>query len=163
MRIGEKIRAYVVEPVLASLTLAALGDYFPFSKLSEFMHSEARDVLNLLLVLLASALALWIGLFWVSNTPFGVSLTERGEIEAIHTTYVYSVIVLFAACVGCILAAFVDQAHLVIENIILWISLFALYSVPFLLNNTRQWLKLYSAFVVRNRKVAQIDRKSEIK
>jgi hypothetical protein len=163
MRVGEKIRAYAVEPVLASLTLAALGDYFPFSKLAEFMHSEARDLLSLMLVLLASALALWVGLFWISNTPFGIWLAEKGEIEAIHSTYIYSVIVLFAACLGCIVAAFVNQDHLVVEDLILWLSLFALYGVPFLMNNTRQLLRLYSAFVVRNHKVARIDRQAESK
>lgn len=161
MTIGEKIRAYAVEPVLATLTISLLANLFSWHQLADFMHTEAKDILALMLVLLASALAIWVGLFWVSNTPFGMWLIEKGDFDGIQTTYVYAIVGIFSATLGCIVSAYLDSTHLVLQAIAIWFACFGLYTLPFLLNNTRMLLKLHAVFSTRPRKVSAMDRPAE--
>jgi hypothetical protein len=158
---GGKIRAYVAEPLLATLTLSLVINVYSLADVSAFMHAEAKDILSLLLVLLGSALALWVGLFWVSNTPFGSWLMEKGEFDGIQRTYIYSIFGIFLACLGCVLAAYVESANKYLQTLVLWLALFAFYSMPFLLNSTRLLLKLHALFSNRPRKVAPMDRQAE--
>lgn len=158
---AEKIRTYVAEPLLASLTLSVVINFLPMREVATFMHSEARDILSLLLVLLGSALALWVGLFWVSNTPFGAWLMDQGDFDGIQRTYIYSIFNMFLACLGCVIAAYLEPSHVYAQTSVLWLALFAFYTMPFLLNNTRLLLKLHALFSNRPRKVAPMDRQAE--
>src|SRR5215467_6673939 len=158
---SEKIRGYIAEPVIASLVVLAASHLWSFAQLSDFMHAEAKDFLSFLEILLGAAFALWIGLFWVSNTEFGSWLSEKGELQEMHNTYVFSVICLFIATIGCIPAAYFDAKHLWTQNIVLWIVLSAILNIPSLLNNTRNLLRLHAVFNQRLQKVKPIRNAAE--
>jgi len=161
MKFIEKFRAYVAEPVLASLFLSILGQTFSFRSLADFTHSEARDALALFLVLLGAAFALWIGLFWVSNTDFGAWLAERGELEAINDTYIYTVVAFLAAGLACLPSAFLSVDHVEFHGMVLWLQLFALCCVPSMLTNTRSLLRLHSVFNQRSQKIKTFPARAE--
>lgn len=143
---GEKVRAYSTNLLVAGLILSALANVWSFTRLADFMHSEAKDILTLLAVLLGAALALWVGLFWISNTRFGLWLSEKGELEDINDTYNFSVVLFVIACLVCIASAYAKVERVWLHNVALWISLQAFLEVYGLLNNTRNLLRLHSRF-----------------
>ncbi len=79
----ERVSAYAIEPT-ARLSSPCWINWLNEGVNINFMHSTARDLLSILLVLLGASLALWIGLFWVSNTDFGEWLAERDELMPIN-------------------------------------------------------------------------------
>lgn len=146
MTITERSRAYLPEPLIAALMLSVSINMFGKPTLANFMHSEARDMLSLLTVLLGASLALWIGLFWVSNSAFGQWLSSRGVLESINAAYITSIAVLMTACISCILCAYLAPAHIRTQLTGLFISFYGLSTIPTMLNNTRNLLKLHGKF-----------------
>jgi hypothetical protein len=146
MTATERIRAYLPEPVLAAFALSVSINIFGKVALANFMHSEARDVLSLLTVLLGASLALWVGLFWISNSEFGKWLSSRGALQSTNAAYITSVAVLMAACVFCILCAYLSPAYLRTQLSGMFIGVYGLLTVPTMLNNTRMLLDLHGAF-----------------
>jgi hypothetical protein len=154
----EAIRAYGAEPVLATLVLSLLSHIWSFAALADFMHAEARDVITILEVLLAASFALWIGLFWVSNTEFGSWLSENGELENINNTYIFTVVVFLVATLACLPSAYLTGKQVWVQNASLWIVLVAFFNVSGLLNNTRNLLRLHAAYGQRSQKLMSIKR-----
>jgi hypothetical protein len=142
----ETIRAYVTEPVISALILSLLVNYFGINANAVFMHEEARDILSLGVVLLGAALALWIGLFWISSTEFGRWLATKNMLEAINAAYVISSTILLGTCVTCILCAHISASHTHLQLTGEFLSLCGLACMPTLLNNTRHLLKLHGLF-----------------
>ena len=139
----ETIRAYVTEPILSALILSLLINGFGKSQNAEFMHSEAKDILSLGVVLLGASLALWIGLFWVSSSEFGQWLATKQMLEPINTAYVTSAVILLINCVLCILCAHIPTSYTWMQITGEYFSLWGLASMPTLLNNTRHLLRLH--------------------
>lgn len=156
MAIKETVRQYAVEPLVATLFTSLLVNYFGQLQIAEFMHDEARDILGLSAVLLAAALALWIGLFWIASSEFGAWLSLKGVLSQIDRAYVASAVSLLIVCVSCIVCAHVGFAHKHTQVIGLGIALEGLVNVPTLLNNTRLLLKLHAAYGHQKRNVAEI-------
>jgi hypothetical protein len=153
---AEYLRAYLLEPVAAVLTLSLLMNFFGKSSLAEFMHSEARDVLSLLLVLLAASLAIWVGLFWISNTLFGQWLSARAALEKINAAYITSIAILLFGCISCVFCAYLKADHVYSQLFGVFASLYGLATVPSMLNNTHQLLKLHGLFGRQNNKVTDM-------
>jgi len=157
----ETVRAYVTEPVLSGLAISLLINMYGQSANAAFMHDEARDILSLGVVLLGAALALWIGLFWVSNSEFGQWLAARQMLEPINAAYITSTVVLLADCVLCILCAHASASHQWLQLTGEFFSLYGLASMPILLNNTRHLLRLHGLFGRQLKPVSEI--KSTVK
>jgi hypothetical protein len=158
---AETVRAYATEPILSALTLSLLINVFGRTVNATFMHDEARDILSLCVVLLGAALALWVGLFWLSSSEFGLWLASRQALETIHTAYVSSAIILLISCVLCILCAHASVSRTWLQIAGEFFSLCGLASVPTLLNNTRHLLRLHGLFGRQSKPVSEI--KSAIK
>ncbi len=156
MTTSEAIRAYMPEPVLAGLAVSVCINVFGPEANSKFMHDEARDILSLGVVLLGAALALWIGLFWISNTAFGQWLASKRMLEPINRAYIFSAVILLANCVFCIICAHVEPTHRWLQISGEFLSFWGLASVPTLLNNTRHLLRLHALFGSQPRPVADI-------
>jgi hypothetical protein len=156
MTTTERFRAYLPEPVLAAFMLSVSMNIFGKPSLANFMHAEARDILSLLTVLLGASLALWVGLFWVSNSAFGKWLSSRGALQSINAAYITSVAVLMAACVFCLLCAYLRPVYLITQLIGIFISLYGLLTVPTILNNTRILLSLHGKFGAQSSSVTDI-------
>jgi len=156
MTTTERVRAYLPEPLLAAFMLSVSMNIFGKPSLANFMHAEARDILSLLTVLLGASLALWVGLFWVSNSTFGKWLSARGALQSINAAYITSVAVLMAACVSCLLCAYLTPAYLKTQLIGISISLYGLLTVPTMLNNTRILLGLHGKFGSQSASVTDI-------
>lgn len=152
----ERLRAYRKNPIFVTLALSLLANVWSFNKLADFMHSEAKEVMTLMAVLLGAALALWIGLFWISNTRFGLWLSEKGELEDINDTYNFSVVLFFVGALGCIASAYLKPEHIWVQNVVLWIVLLAFVEVWGLLRNTKNLLRLHTEFNRRSNKIQQI-------
>jgi hypothetical protein len=148
MTTGEKWRAYLPEPLIAILIESLLLNWRGAPANAQFMHSEARDILSLLLVLLSASLALWIGLFWVSSTEFGQWLSKRGELNPINNAFVSTIIILVLSCVVSIICAFADGGYVKVMLVGELFSILSLVSVPGMLMNTSGLLKLHSLFAV---------------
>lgn len=146
MNKAEKARAYLTEPILSALILSLLINRFGKSANAAFMHDEARDILSLCVVLLGAALALWIGLFWLSSSEFGQWLAKKQMLESINAAYVTSTVVLLANCVVCILCAHVPADYGWLQISGEFCSLWGLASMPILLNNTRHLLRLHALY-----------------
>ena len=146
MRITEATRTYGVEPLFALLCVSLLVNCFGAVAISSFMHDEARDILTLAAVMLGASLALWIGLFWISTSPFGVWLSSKGALAKIDLSYVIAALTFFGVCIACIICAHVSDTHRNTQIIGLAMTLEGLANVPLLLSNTRGLLKLHAAF-----------------
>jgi hypothetical protein len=131
---AEVARAYVTEPLLSGLVLSLLVNYFGRDTNAKFMHGEARDILSLGVVLLAAALALWVGLFWMSNSEFGRWLEGKKMLEPINSAYVASAIVLPG------------------EFVALW----GISTMITLLSNTRNLLQLHGLYGRQPKVVSEI-------
>jgi|GEM_PF-5394082 len=142
----ETVRAYLTEPIMSALVLSLLVNRFGITANSAFMHDEARDILSLGVVLLGTALALWIGLFWVSSSEFGQWLASKQMLEPINTAYVASAVILLSNCVLCILCAHASASHIWLQITGEFCSLWGLASMPTLLNNTRHLLRLHGLY-----------------
>ncbi len=156
MTATERIRAYLPEPVLAAFALSVSINIFGKASLANFMHSEARDILGLLTMLLGASLALWVGLFWISNSEFGKWLSSRGALQSINAAYITSVAVLMAACVACLLCAYLSSAYSKTQLGGVFIAVYGLLTVPTMLNNTRMLLNLHGAFGKKRSTVTDI-------
>jgi hypothetical protein len=152
---SERIRAYITEPVLSGLILSLLINAYGLGKNAAFMHDEARDILSLGVVLLGAALALWIGLFWISSSEFGHWLASKGMLEDINAAYITSAVVLLTGCVLSILCAHVSAAHTLLQMLGEFSALYGLASMPTLLNNTRHLLQLHSLYSRQPRPVPE--------
>lgn len=152
----ETVRAYVTEPILSALVLSLLINRFGNIANASFMHDEARDILSLGVVLLAAALALWIGLFWVSSSEFGQWLASKKMLEPTNTAYVASAVVLLSCCVLCILCAHVPASQIKLQIAGEFGALWGLASMPSLLNNTRHLLRLHGLYVRQPKPVSEI-------
>ena len=152
----EAIRAYLTEPILSGLALSILVNYFGKNANAQFMHDEARDVLSLSVVLLAAALALWIGLFWVYNSDFGRWLQTKKMLEPINSAYVASAVILLCNCVLCILCAHVDAHHYALQLTGEFSTLWGLSTMYLLLSNTRHLLRLHGIYGNRPKPVSEI-------
>jgi len=157
----ETIRAYLTEPILAALALSLLVNRFGKAGNAAFMHDQARDILSLGVVLLGAALALWIGLFWISSTEFGQWLANKQMLEPINAAYIATAVTLLTSCVLCILCAHASTSHVTLQITGEFFSLLGLASMPTLLNNTRHLLRLHGQFGRQPRAVPEI--KSAIK
>jgi hypothetical protein len=142
----ETIRAYITEPILSALALSLLINSFGKTANATFMHEEARDILSLGVVLLAASLALWIGLFWISNSEFGQWLASRHMLEPINTAYIASAVILLTSCVLCILCAHIPASFVWLHLVGEFTSLWGLFTMPTLLNNTRHLLRLHGLY-----------------
>jgi hypothetical protein len=158
---AETIRAYVAEPIVSGLALSLLINWLGVAANAAFMHDEARDILSLGVVLLGASLALWIGLFWISSSDFGQWLAARRMLEPINSAYVASAVVLLVACVLCILCAHASAAYVKLQTVGEFFSLWGLFSMPTLLNNTRHLLRLHGQFGNQPKPVPEI--KSSLK
>ena len=153
---GETIRAYIAEPLLSGLILSTLINVYGWAANAAFMRDEARDILSLGVVLLGAALALWIGLFWISSTEFGKWLALKGMLEPTHTAYVASAAILLADCVLCILCAHAPVSYRWLQLTGEFFSLYGLVSMPMLLNNTRHLLRLHALYGRQPKPVQEI-------
>jgi hypothetical protein len=120
------------------------------------MHSVAKDALSVLVVLFGAALAVWIGLFWIAGTPFGVWLQQIGERDDIDGTYIYCIWVFFCSCLGAVVAAAVGENRLWVQIPVAWMILVALLSAYGLVNNTRSLLRLHASYMERSTKVTTL-------
>jgi hypothetical protein len=152
---AETVRAYLTEPILSALVLSFLFNEFGKDANLAFMHDEARDVLSLFVVLLAAAMALWIGLFWISSSDFGQWLANKRMLEPINLSYIASAVILLTSCVLCILCAHASVSHTWLQLVGEYFALYGLVSIATLLNNTRHLLRLHGEFA-RQLKLAEI-------
>jgi hypothetical protein len=152
----ESARAYLTEPTLAALILSSLINYFGMDANAKFMHGEARDVLSLSVVLLAAALALWVGLFWVANSDFGRWLESKKMLEPINSAYVASAVVLLCNCVFCILCAHVDASYHGLQLTGEFVALWGIATMLTLLSNTRNLLRLHGLYGSRPKAISEI-------
>lgn len=153
----ERIRAYAIEPIFATLFISLLVNWLGLDRNIDFMHSAARDLLSILLVLLGASLGLWIGIFWVSNTDFGRWLAERGELKPINDAFIWTCVTILMSSVMCVLCGFLSVEHRYIQLIGEWSTTYSLFSILTMLKNTRGLLDLHSLFVmIRNRTVTPI-------
>ena len=153
---GEKFRAYSIEPVIATLLLSLAANWSSLEKIAAFVHTVAKDVLSILVVLFAAVLAVWIGLFWIAGTPFGGWLQQKGERDDIDETYIYTIWVFFFACIGAAIAGAVGENRIWVQVPIAWVILLALLSTKGLITNTRSLLRLHAHFVDRSSNVTRI-------
>jgi hypothetical protein len=153
---AEYLRAYLPEPLAAVLALSLLANCFGYSTLADFMHAEARDGLSLLTVLLGASLALWVGLFWISNTLFGEWLSARSALEALNAAYITSITVLLIACLSCIVCAYLKPDHVYSQMFGVFFSIYGLATLPTTLNNTHKLLKLHALFGRQGNKVTDM-------
>ncbi len=153
---AEQLRAYILEPAAAVLGLSVSANIWGKTALSNFMHVAARDALSLLTVLLGASLALWIGLFWIANTPFGQWLASQRVLETINAAYITSIAVLLIACICCIFCANLSSAHTSVQLVGIFTNLYGLATIPALLNNTHQLLKLHGIFGRQSSKVTDM-------
>jgi hypothetical protein len=143
---AEILRAYLSEPILAGLVLSLLVNVYGSSKNADFMHDEARDILSLLLVLLAASIALWAGLFFITATDFGKWLHLKGMMESINNAYISCSVIFLAGSVLCIVCAHVSAQITKIQIVGEFFCLWSLAVVIPMLNNTRHLLKLHGAY-----------------
>lgn len=148
MTVGEKLRSYSVEPVLATLLLLLALQVFPKPSIAAMEHAEARDLLAISAVMLGASFALWIGLFWVSSTKFGEWMARKNELTDVGDTYIYAIAVWLVATLSTVMAAFLSADFTKTQLVCLWFFGVALLSVPGMLNNTRNLIKLHSAFAI---------------
>src|ERR1039458_2667153 len=153
---AETARAYVTEPILSALALALLINRLGDTANAAFMHDEARDILSLCLVLLGAALALWIGLFWVSSSEFGQWLGSKQMLEPVNAAYVASAAVLLINCILCILFAHAAAWYKWLQFAGEFFSLWGIATMHTLLNNTRLLLKLHGLYGAQTRPVPEI-------
>jgi hypothetical protein len=153
---AEYLRAYLVEPLAAVLVLSLLMNFFGETSLAQFMHSEARDGLSLLTVLLAASLAIWVGLFWISSTPFGQWLSARRVLETVNAAYITSIAILLVGCISCIFCAYLKADHLFSQLFGVFACLYGLATVPTMLNNTHKLLALHGLFGRQSSKVTDM-------
>jgi hypothetical protein len=142
----ETARAYATEPILSGLVLSLLINWFGVGANAAFIHDEARDILSLSVVLLGAALALWIGLFWISSNDFGQWLESKQMLEPTNLAYIASTVILLVNCVLCILCAHVPASQIWLQIIGEFFSLLGLATVASLLNNTGQLLRLHGLY-----------------
>lgn len=147
----EIIRAYATEPILSACVLLLLMKLYGANANAAFMHDEARDILSLCVVLLGAALALWIGLFWISSSDFGQWLSSRQMLAPTNTAYVASTAILLLTCVFCILCAHVSVLQVWLQIIGEFFFLWALATLASLLNNTRCLLVLHGEYERQHR------------
>jgi hypothetical protein len=156
MTTREKFRAYTVEPVLATLILSIAVNCSSLAKVSGFMRSVDKDALSILVVLLAAVLAVWIGLFWIAATPFGMWLSQHGEREDIDDTYIYSIWVFLISCIAAVIGSVVKETQIFLQVSVAWLILVALLSVVGVINNTRGILRLHARFMDRSSKITTL-------
>jgi hypothetical protein len=152
----ETTRAYATEPIISALALSLLVNSFGSKTNAAFMHEEARDILSLGVVLLGAALALWIGLFWISSTEFGQWLSTKNMLEPINAAYVVSASILLCCCVACILCAHISASYTALQLTGEFLSLCGLVCMPTLLNNTRHLLRLHGLYGRQPKAVSEI-------
>ena len=154
---AETARAYLTEPILSALVLSLLIIWLGGTANAAFMHDEARDVLSLCVVLLGAALALWIGLFWISTNEFGHWLATKQMLEPINTAYVASTKVLLINCILCIFCAHASASQTWLQFPGEFFSLWGISTMYTLLNNTRLLLKLHGLYGGRPKPVPEIE------
>jgi hypothetical protein len=142
----EILRAYLSESILAGLVSSVLINAYGSSKNAEFMHDEARDILALLLVLLAASIALWAGLFFITGTDFGKWLHSKGMMESINNAYISCSVIFLTSSVLCIVCAHVGAQAIKIQIFGEFVCLWSLAVVIPMLNNTRHLLKLHGGY-----------------
>jgi hypothetical protein len=142
----ETARAYLTEQILSVLVLWLLIHWLGVTANTGFMHDEAKDILSLCVVLLGAALALWIGLFWISTGEFGQWLASKQMLEPVNTAYVASTWVLLVNCILCILCAYIPASQTWLQFTGEFFSLWAIGTMHTLLNNTRLLLKLHGLY-----------------
>jgi hypothetical protein len=106
--------------------------------------------------LLGASLALWVGLFWISSTPFGEWLSARAALESLNTAYITSIAVLLVGCLACILCAYLKPEHVSSQIFGVFVSTYGLATVPTMLNNTHKLLKLHGLFGRQGNKVTDM-------
>jgi hypothetical protein len=152
----ETARAYLIEPILSALVLWLLINRLGDTSNAAFMRDEARDILSLYVVLLGAALALWIGLFWISSSEFGQWLASRQMLGPINTAYVASTAVLLTSCILCIFCAHAPASQTWLQFAGEFFSLWGIATMYTLLNNTRLLLKLHGLYGERPKPVTKI-------
>ena len=140
----EMLRAYLTEPILAGLVSSLLINAYGSAKNAEFMHAEARDILSLLLVLLAASIALWAGLFFITATEFGKWLDSKKMMQPINNAYIASSVIFLTGSVLTIVCAHAEATSTKIQIVGQFICLLCLIDVIPMLNNTRHLLKLHA-------------------
>ena len=143
---SEIVRAYIGEPLLAALVVSLLVNIYGVQQNAEFMHAEARDILSLLLVLLAASIALWVGLFFITTTEFGKWLDSRRMTEPTNDAYIASTIIFLVGALLCIICAHVGPQSIKLQIFGEFMCLWSLAAVIPMLNNTRHLLRLHGLF-----------------
>jgi hypothetical protein len=156
MRLRERLRMYALEPLAATFCLSVLANLFGRATLADFIHTEAHDILSLFAVLLGAALALWVGLFWISNTPFGQWLAERAVLETINAAYIATILILLFGCLTAMICAYLGSQHTYSQVFGAFAFIYGLATVPSTLSNTHKLLKLHGAYGRQQAKVAEM-------
>lgn len=156
MALPATIRSFAPEPIVSALAISLLVNGFGVAGNAAFMHDEARDILSLGVVLVGAALALWIGLFWISSSDFGLWLSAKRVMERINAAYIASTVILLVGCVLCILCAHVSPTHAMLQLTGEFFAIYGLSTLATLLNNTRMLLKLHGEYERQRRPVTEI-------